>query len=222
VQKKAADYIRERTEAALKLRERDVAPAPAGASVLGGQPVGPAVGTPFLFELPPFAQPRPPLPEDLPGPRPQEKQSQGPSGTAGSTPVPREETTPEAARPARPEGPFASPVPGAVAQPQPNGHVPASPATLPQDYFRPSGRVILPRRERRPVAPAPGVTPSCPRPEEGERPHRSMPPLSLPVPPADTTLPTPPPDYAREAPIPSLPTLPTLNPTPSPSPPPQP
>jgi len=222
VQKKAADYIRERTEAALKLRERDVAPAPAGASVLGGQPVGPAVGTPFLFELPPFAQPRPPLPEDLPGPRPQEKQSQGPSGTAGSIPVPREETTLEAARPARPEGPFASPVPGAVPQPQPNGHVPASPATLPQDYFRPSGRVILPRRERRPVAPAPGVTPSCPRPEEGERPHRSTPPLSLPVPPADTTLPTPPPDHAREAPIPSLPTLPTLNPTPSPSPPPQP
>jgi outer membrane protein TolC len=62
VQKRAADHIRERTEAALKLRE---APIPAGGGTVGGHPVGPANGTNSALKLPPFAEAREPLP-DLP------------------------------------------------------------------------------------------------------------------------------------------------------------
>jgi outer membrane protein TolC len=68
--KKAADHIRERTEAALKLRERDLAPPPAGQSAVGGVPVAPPTGTPIFDNLPLFAQPRPPVPEGLPEPKP--------------------------------------------------------------------------------------------------------------------------------------------------------
>ena len=55
VSKKAADHIRERTEAALKLRERDLAPPPAGQSGQGGAAVGPPTGTGIIDNLPPFA-----------------------------------------------------------------------------------------------------------------------------------------------------------------------
>ena len=60
VQKRAADHIRERTEAALKLRE---APIPAGGAPIGGHAVGPANGTNSALKLPPFAEAREPLPE---------------------------------------------------------------------------------------------------------------------------------------------------------------
>jgi outer membrane protein TolC len=69
VQKKAADHIRERTEHALILRERDALGPPAGAGAIGGTPVGPAVGQALLDDLPPFARKREPLPEGLPEPR---------------------------------------------------------------------------------------------------------------------------------------------------------
>jgi len=69
VQKRAADHIRERTEAAIKLRE---APAPVVAPSAGGHPVGPAVGSNTLLKLPAFAEKRDPLPE-LPAPRPGEQ-----------------------------------------------------------------------------------------------------------------------------------------------------
>ena len=75
VQKKAADHIRERTEAALKLRERDLQPPPGGPGAIGGHPVGPPAGTALLADLPPFAEKRAPVPESLPGPaadRPEE------------------------------------------------------------------------------------------------------------------------------------------------------
>src|SRR5262249_51010271 len=69
VQTKAADHTRERTEAALKLRGRDLSPPPAGPGVLGGNPVGPAVGTGLIDNLPPFAQKREPVPDTLPEPK---------------------------------------------------------------------------------------------------------------------------------------------------------
>ncbi|MCS7271877.1 MAG: TolC family protein, partial [Gemmataceae bacterium] len=184
VQKKAADYIRERTEAALKLRERPVTAPPLGSGTIGGQPVGPAVGVPLLSDLPPFAQPRPPLPDDLPPPRPDkpvpppaspaDRPAQLPADLGSSS----NNTAPPSPPPLLREG-----TPAPVR--------PTTPPTEPtaEDYFRPSGRVILPRRERRlsqtpaagvPTSVAPGIETAPPR-------------LSLPVPP-DVTLPTPPPD----------------------------
>jgi hypothetical protein len=68
VSKKAADHIRERTESALKLRERDLVPQPGGPGAIGGQIVGPPVGTALFDQLPPFAHKQPPVP-DLPAPR---------------------------------------------------------------------------------------------------------------------------------------------------------
>lgn len=67
-QKKAADHIKERT-LGIKLRERDIseygqtAPAP-----VGGIPVGPAVGSGFTSDLPPFADKKwEPVPDSVPG-----------------------------------------------------------------------------------------------------------------------------------------------------------
>ncbi|MBA2227752.1 TolC family protein [Thermogemmata fonticola] len=214
VQKKAADYIRERTEAAIKLRERDLAPPPAGAAGIGGQPVGPAVGTPLLSELPPFAQPRPPLPEDVPLPRPGEppgvppvvppgstgRSAPGPnssSGAPGRTPGSESSRTPGGSPPGT-WPPAGSSGGGSDTPPPPTAAEPA-----PGDYFRPSGRVILPRRERR----LPAV-PSCPPPSRSS--DSGLPRLSLPVPPPDIVLPTPPPETGIGNTPPSLPPLPAL------------
>jgi hypothetical protein len=71
-QKKAADHIRERTEAALKLRERDCLPPPAGPGVIGGTSINPPLGTALIgnITLPPFAEKRDPVPDSLPDPKP--------------------------------------------------------------------------------------------------------------------------------------------------------
>lgn len=62
VHKKATDHIRERTEAALKLRERDVQPPPGGPAVQGGAPVAPPTGSGLFDNLPHYVENRP-LPE---------------------------------------------------------------------------------------------------------------------------------------------------------------
>ena len=62
VHKKATDHIRERTEAALKLRERDVQPPPGGPAAQGGAPVAPPTGSGLFDSLPHYVENRP-LPE---------------------------------------------------------------------------------------------------------------------------------------------------------------
>ena len=73
--KKAADHIRERTSAALQLRERDQQPPPGGPAAVGGTSVGPPTGTGLFDSLPPFAEKRPPVPESLPEMKPTDPKS---------------------------------------------------------------------------------------------------------------------------------------------------
>jgi outer membrane protein TolC len=152
VQKKAADHIRERTEAALQLRDRAVVPPPGGAGLIGGQPVGPPAGSPVVDTLPPFARKRDPLPEALPDPRPGDKKMDLP------------------APPALPADP------GKDGKPVPPGElkVPAAlrPADAADGYFRPSGTVNFPPRGTTapPASPAPPPAPFAP----------AMPPVPVP------------------------------------------
>lgn len=191
VQQKAADYIRERTQAAIKLRERASAAPTAG--TIGGQPVGPAVGTPFLSELPPFAQPQPPLPDDLPLPRP-------------ADPPPGGASAPSVSHPPSASAPTDTDLPPFNHRPDPpHDSRPLAPAA--EDYFHPSGRVILPKREPRSL---PRTTPVPP--SQGSSSSRSTR-LSLPVPP-DTVLPTPPPERAPSPDQPTQPSLPVTLPVP--------
>jgi hypothetical protein len=144
--KKAADHIRERTESALKLRERNLQHGGAGCDPagtvtgIGGQPVGPATGSPFIDELPLFAQPRPPLPDALPPTKPVDPKNPpkppmpdyGKGGLGGlGVGGPGVSPMPVVART----------IPGSVA----GGG--ATPAAGPGDYFRPAGTVALPTRD---------------------------------------------------------------------------
>jgi outer membrane protein TolC len=68
-QKKAADHIKARTDA-IKIREWDVSQrGQPGPLTVGGQPIGPAVGSGFTSDLPPFADKKwEPLPDSAPEP----------------------------------------------------------------------------------------------------------------------------------------------------------
>jgi outer membrane protein TolC len=179
VQKRAADHIRERTEAALKLREL---PTPTGTSAAGGHPIAPAGGTNSLPALPPWAEKREPVPEALPprgmpapmpqpapAPRPGELGGatrpvfSGPSAAVGRTDVPDDVFTP-GGRATIPQPP----------PPAAGGLVPATPpappagvAGAPEEFFTPSGRATMPppapRRPGEPVWGPPGV-PAAPLP----------------------------------------------------------
>lgn len=169
VSKKAADHIRERTQAALKLRERDVVHGPGGPGAIGGVPVGPPTGTGLFDSLPPFAENRPPLPDGLPEPHDPKK--------VDPKPIP----------PAKKDG--TGPAPGAPA-PLPIPGVPgasARPQTAPGDYFRSSGTATLPAiGEGRTVSPranagsAPAPEPRIP--ETGKADPLPVPPLNSPLP----------------------------------------
>lgn len=187
--KKATDHIRERTEAALKLRERDLQPPPGGPAALGGVPVAPPTGTGLLDNLPPFAEKRPPVPDALPD---------------------LKSTDPKAAPP-KPMPPIdgklgavAWPVPAAPTRPTVNVEV------APQDYFIPSGTAKVPAA--RPAtsstansaasATTPATLPQFPA-STGS---------AVPVPPANgsaTPLPVPP-STNSVSPLGGLPPIPTL------------
>jgi outer membrane protein TolC len=173
--KKAADHIRERTQAALKLRERDTERAPSLNPAIGGQEVGPPVGNPLLGQLPPFAENRPPLPDSIPEapaptePRPMPLPQPVPNnligtvqpwpGTQGASSTVSNAAPWTAAGPGQPA--YAAPQgqPQMIAPLAPRQNVvpmsvsPSSPTmgTTPRapagdDYFRPSGSVGLPPR----------------------------------------------------------------------------
>lgn len=61
--KRAKDHIRERTEAAFKIREQPLTP---GGPAVAEQTVGPAGGVNSVLRLPPFAQPQEKVPDMLP------------------------------------------------------------------------------------------------------------------------------------------------------------
>ncbi len=173
-QKKAADHIKARTDA-LKLREWDSSER-GEAGLMTGQPVGPAVGSGFTSDLPPFADKKwEPLPEggpDSPERRPM-PQPVPPPGVGGgirvwfAPPDPLLPARPQAQPqlptqsqmlPSTPVFPLAPQAPTQLSTPVP----PTRPQTQSQSsvvpgtsgsatveaeaYFRPVGTVSLPNR----------------------------------------------------------------------------
>jgi outer membrane protein TolC len=158
VSKRAKDHFRERTDAAIKLREQ---PLPPGGAALGGHPVAPAGAVSnSLLNLPPFAEKRDPVPEMLP-PRPPELLKKNPMGL---DPAPEPRPLPGGAGlpmvPGLPGGaqPFTAP------RPQPTFGVSAPAAgpggpVSPEDYFKPDGRITIPPP---PPGARPAVAPTAP------------------------------------------------------------
>jgi outer membrane protein TolC len=176
-QKKAADHIKERTEAALKLREWDISErGQATPGTVGGLPVGPAVGTGFVNELPPL-QPlidkRETLPEN-PKPMPQPTPPSGVGGGVQPWPtpsmpfgqpqaqtqpqplpsLPQAQTQPQPLAPLQPTlpQPLAPVLPSPSTRPQPLSQSPTVPGigsainVGSDDIFRSAGTVALPSR----------------------------------------------------------------------------
>lgn len=139
VQKRAKDHIRERTEAALKLREQ---PLPPAGPAFGDHTVAPAGGTNSSLTIPPFAQPREPVPETLP-PKPEPKGGKKPSSDSPPNPAPAPRPLPgDAFMPSGAGGQglplptfgTSATVPGAA----------GGAAAQPDGTFKPEGRVTLP------------------------------------------------------------------------------
>ncbi len=188
-QKKATDHIRERTEAALKLRERDCLPPPAGPDVIGGTTIAPPGGTPLIgnITLPPFAEKREPLPDILPDPLPIDPKK-----------------NPKPAPPSLPNGIGMSALPPATSRmTPPTTQFPAPAVTgnvvsgMPaEEYFEPTGTVSFPSRApgRQNASGSPKSTP-VPLPSAPPTPLPTFPsgggPAPLPVPPSGPSLPVP-------------------------------
>ena len=155
VGKRAADHVRERTEAALQLRER---PAVQGGGAMQPHGVGPATGTPFLGELPPFAEKREPLPElpkgvkssgqPLPRPLPL-------PGGMGDKPI----GPPPAGNPPAGTGPTASAPRGPAAQPLPFAQPVPAVGGAGNEFFNQEGTVTLPPRRPHFTAPTSSAPP---------------------------------------------------------------
>lgn len=129
VNKRAKDYIRERTEAALKLREQ---PLPSDGVVLGGHPIAPVGGVNSVLNLPLFNDKREPIPDQLPPPRPTD-----PKAAPEPRPLPGMDNLNSLNGATSPPG-------GAMMRPLPTfGSTP--PATTPKaSDFTPSGTVKVP------------------------------------------------------------------------------
>ena len=175
VGQRAADHIRERTEAAIKLREQ---PMPAGGPAAGGHPISQAGGVSSVLNLPPFAEKREPLPE-LNEPMPQ------PKNPGGINRVPALDARPLSGNPTSALPPSGNGTAAIDFQPESRVTLPPVPAgrpvgsTLPPtppvtgtangtgDYFGNDGRATIPQPPplRTPpavpttVAPAVPVTP---------------------------------------------------------------
>jgi outer membrane protein TolC len=168
VSKRAKDHIRERTEAAFKLREQAIPPG-GPALVLPG--VAPAGGTNSVLNLPPFAGPQEPLPEmpapkdpkgtdpklapppkPLPGMNPGGAMRPMPTGQGGLTeqhPLPTFTNSPAPTDGTfKPDGRVTLPAPPQGVQPY-RGEtgippVPHGTSNGPNDVFTPNGTVVLP------------------------------------------------------------------------------
>lgn len=170
-QKKAADHIRERTEAALKLRERDCLPPPSGPGVIGGTSINPPLGTGLIgnITLPPFAEKRDPVPDSLPEPKPFDP-TKNPKVNPPSLPS-------GIGMSAYPTGPSRLATPF-IATTLPGGSEGAS-----GDYFQPVGKVSFPPQPpigqafgKPTPTPAPSAPPTLPSLPSG------APPLPVPLP----------------------------------------
>jgi hypothetical protein len=173
-QKKATDHLKARDNA-IKIRERDVSESgQTSPSSVGGQPVGPAVGTGFSSELPPFADKKWEDPASLPDyperkPMPQPVLPPGVGSGVRSWPAPGEPTLPSQppaqilSQPFAPQLPLStSAAPPAPQKPQPPAMPPYQMPSLPQPpastgastapavsaeaYFRPAGTASMPSR----------------------------------------------------------------------------
>ncbi len=211
-QKKATDHIRERTEAALKLRERDIQPPPGGPATTSA-PIGPPTGSAILADLPPFAEKRDPLP----GPLPELKLPDDPKKAPDPIKIP----------PAGMGGRMLPPPPTGLSQPLAKPTVPltsvpptgAGTNTPPEDYFHSIGIVSLPPRGTSGAAGSTAPTPPPARSGDTTAPGSApTQPLSagtgmappLPIPPISSSLPVPPatPDGDGFGPAKSLPVPP--------------
>ncbi|VTU00265.1 outer membrane efflux protein : Outer membrane efflux protein OS=Rhodopirellula sp. SWK7 GN=RRSWK_02756 PE=4 SV=1: OEP [Gemmataceae bacterium] len=172
-QKKAADHIRERTEAALKLRERECLPPPAGPGAVGGTTVNPPVGSALIgnITLPPFAEKRDPVPDTLPDPLPVDPKKN------------------PKALPSLPSGIGMSALPVGSSRmgfPPPVQGAPVTDATAGEPHFEPIGTVVIPKR----VPIAGTAAPTAPGATQ----------VPLPAAPPTPPLPVPPPGPAMPAP----------------------
>jgi outer membrane protein TolC len=143
--KKAADHIRERTEAALKLRERDVQPPPGGPAAQGGATVGPPTGTAIFDNLPLFAEKRPSVPDALPDPK-----TVDPKSTTPTPPKPMPSIDGKV-------GAVAWPPPLTATRPS------VSVETPPQDYFVPTGTANVPAKRTPSTASTSTAAPATPQ-----------------------------------------------------------
>jgi outer membrane protein TolC len=142
VQKRAADHIRERTEAAFKLRERE-APSTHGPILgVGGTLVGPPVGTGMLGDIPPFAEKHDPLPDKLPDGA--ELKKMNPPQPVDPSKLPDGKGAPDVKM--GPGGLLGNTggVPKSVGVPP--SITGSGGTTAAEDYFRPIGTVSLPAR----------------------------------------------------------------------------
>jgi outer membrane protein TolC len=178
VGKRAADHIKERTEAALTLRLRQSPDAPG----TGTHGVGPGVGTPFIGELPPLVDTtRMPVPDALPDPRPVP-----PTGEPKKDEPKKIPTGPITGSPAgRPYSPAA----GGMSPTRP----PAAPIP-PEAYFEPTVPVSTDRHPTRSTGLAPRGSSGAASPPGGLAvpPPTELPPIGTPGLPPLPAIPAPP------------------------------
>ena len=205
-QKKAKDHNRERTEAALKLREWDVADrGQAPPTAVGNLPVGPAAGTGFVNELPPFAdkkwEPVPDAGSDLKNPKPMTQPlpppGVGSNGRPWLAPGPFNPVQPqEISQPQLPLSPSqAQPQRGYVMPPARTQPMPGAGSSTvgSSDYFRPMGTAAIPIRSSIGMdGTVPPATTPLPVPETLPQFSAGTGMNPLPIPPVNSTLPLPP------------------------------
>jgi outer membrane protein TolC len=217
-QKKAADHLKARDNA-IKIREWDVSErGQATPSTIGNQPVGPAVGTGFTSDLPPFADKKwEPVPDSIPAsperrPMPQPVPPPGVGSGVSSWPAPGEPFLPSQPQALMLPQPLAqpSPQPNAPQLPLPISALPPAPQTPTQPPAMPPYRLPSP-----PQSPASTGTSSAPA-VGAEAYFRPAGTASLPSRGTDGTAPSTTVPSVSPGALPTLPTGTGMNPLPIP------